>query len=156
MRFWRRLSADRRGQSLVELAITLPVLIALIFGALSFILAAQGKVVVTNAARNAGRLAAIECGKGNANWATEATDIAKRVLNEGALPTKQYAPVADKGVQPGTWYVRASCSGAGGYVTLTVEYAQLNLFPPLGWFLNNQSGGMFYFPFKESVVYPVE
>lgn len=156
MCFWRRLSANRRGQSLVELAITLPVLIALIFGALSFILAAQGKVVVTNAARNAGRAAAIECGKSNPSWDTVARNLAQRVLNEGALPTKQFAPVGTTGTQPGTWYFTASCSGPGGYVTVTVEYAQLNLFPPLGWFLNNQKGGMFYFPFKESVVYPVE
>ncbi|PZN12984.1 MAG: hypothetical protein DIU69_01865 [Bacillota bacterium] len=156
MPFWRRLSADRRGQSLAELAITLPVLIAFTFGTISFILAAQGKVVVTNAARNAGRLAAIECGKGNANWETAARNLAQKVLNEGALPTKKYAPVGTTGSQAGTWYMTASCSGPGGYVDLTVEYAQLNLFPPLGWFLNNQKGGMFYFPFKESVVYPVE
>lgn len=156
MRFSRRLHRDEKGQSLTELAITLPVLIALIFGSISFILAAQGKVVVTNAARNAGRLAAIECGKGNANWNTEARNLAQQVLNEGALPTKQYAPVGSTGTKPGTWYMTASCSGPGGYVNLTVEYAQLNLFPPLGWFLNNQKGGMFYFPFRESVVYPVE
>lgn len=156
MRFWQRLCRNQRGQSLVELAITLPVLIALIFGAISFIMAAQGKVVVTNAARNAGRMAAIECGKGNAAWATEARNLAQKVLNDGALPTKKYAPVLTTGSQPGTWYMTASCTGPGGYVTLTVEYAQLNLFPPLGWFLSNQKGGVFYFPFKESVVYPVE
>ena len=156
MRFLRRLWGDRRGQSLVELAITLPVLVAFLFGTISIILAAQGKVIVTNAARNAGRLAAIECGKGNNNWGVEAKNLAERVLRDGALSVVEYAPVQQTGTKPGTWYVRANCTGPGGYVTLTVEYAQVNLFPPLMWFLNNQGGGIFYWPFKETVVYPVE
>lgn len=156
MRFFQRFWRNKKGQGMVEFVLMLPIIIAVMFGAISMIYTAHGAIAVTNAARNAGRLAAIECGRGNPAWFNEAKNLAQQVLNHANLGTNRFIQVSGQGNQPKDWYVSATCTGTGGYVTLTVEYAQTNLFPPLAWFLRNQSGGIQYFALKETVVYPVE
>lgn len=150
-RFWK----DERGQGLAELVLTLPVLIALIMGSISLILAYQGKAVVTNAARNAGRYIAIECGKGNPNWYDGAVSLVQQDLRSGALAVEDFAPLGGN-AEPGQWYVTASCTGSGGVAQVQVEYAQTNLFPPLRWFLTREDGGSRYFPLRVGMVFPVE
>lgn len=155
MRFLRRLFRDERGQSLLELAISLPLIIAFMLGAISLTMAANGRNVVTNAARNAGRFAAIECGAGKSNWLNDTINLVRTDLEKGALKVGTFAPV-NSNATPGQWYVTASCTGPGGFVTVEVQYAQVNLFPPLQLLLTGQGGSSNHFPMKVSVVFPVE
>jgi Flp pilus assembly protein TadG len=59
MRRWARRSEARRGQSLVEFALTLPILLILLLGILDFGRAVAAYNSVSNAARSAARVAIV-------------------------------------------------------------------------------------------------
>jgi hypothetical protein len=160
---WRRILCralrDRRGQGLVEFALIVPAFLFVLFATIALVMAFQAKVVVTDAARNAGRLVSIECGLGNGNWYADAVNMVRNDLSDGALAVGPFQPFGGA-VRPGQWYVRASCTGQGGTAWVQVQYAQLNLFPPMAAVLPLGQGpgpsGPLVFPLQVAVTYPVE
>jgi Flp pilus assembly protein TadG len=143
-----------RGQSTVELAVGLPVLLFLALASLALLLAEHARTAVIDAARAGARLAAIECGDGVSGWQADAVAEAAQALRAGGL---QLGPAAapSPANPAGAWYVAASCGG--GSATVTVYYNQPNPFPPLGGLLAAGTGaGRATFWLSASVVFPVE
>jgi Flp pilus assembly protein TadG len=140
----------RRGQALVELAIILPVL-ALIFLAIvqfSFIFAAQ--VGVTNAVREAARIAAVSTTTTDAQAATSAPDVYNRLTSNtnGLLKRNVFGFNASNIVTSGVadtqvCYRDGPAAAAGEYVVFVkVEagYRHPVLVPILGAILDGIDG----------------
>jgi len=121
---------QERGASVVETVLVLPLLIGVLMATLAFGMAAVAKAVVTDAARDAGRLAAIECGEGDPAWLADAQAAAAADLGHGLyLGALTATPAAY-----GQWSFQASCSApgqAGGMAEVEIGYAEADLFPPL-------------------------
>ncbi|MDI3297615.1 MAG: TadE/TadG family type IV pilus assembly protein [Bacillota bacterium] len=117
------------GQAALEIALVLPVFIGLLFSTIALVLAFDARMVTTDAARNAARTVSIECAQPGMNWAGDAAAVAERNLRDGGLNVGQQ--VGGKPSAAGQWSVTASCTGEGGTASVTVTYAQVNLFPPL-------------------------
>jgi len=120
-----------RGAAVVETVLVLPLLIAVLLATLAFGLAAIAKAVVTDAARDAGRVAAIECGQGDAQWAADAEAAAAADLGHGLFVG---APTATP-ARYGDWSFQASCATPGepgGPAAVLITYEEVDLFPPLG------------------------
>lgn len=142
------------GQSLLEFALILPAFLAILLGALTFILAFQAKIVTTNAARNAGRLVSIQCNEGMP-YVANSERLLQRDLSAGALIVTRFAPFKTGGVSPGQWYAQVSCDGSMAKVQL--QYAEVDLFPPLQMLLNPKAkDGPMVFPLQVSAEYPAE
>ena len=119
-----------RGASLVETVLVLPLLIGVLMATVAFGVAGVAKAVVTNAARDAGRLAAIECGQGDAAWWADAEAAAAADLGHGL----RVGPVTPDPTTYGQWAFTASCSTPGqpgGQAEVVITYAEVDLFPPL-------------------------
>ena len=162
---FRRFLRDRRGQGLVELALVLPVFIALVFGTISFIWAFEAKVVVTNAARAVARFVSVSCDPSSPgwdpNWITDAESLGGQALKDGALFLQpgMYPSPFTPGTQPaGTWYVGVQCPNPPSQpVSAYVEYNQTNLFPPLSIMLGQSSRmGPGVFTLQVTATYPAE
>lgn len=69
MRPWRRVASAERGQSTVELALLLPVVVVLLLAILQVGLVARDVVLVAHAAREAARAAAVDRAPGAAREA---------------------------------------------------------------------------------------
>jgi Flp pilus assembly protein TadG len=111
MRSLRRFRACERGAELIELAVTLPILLALVAGIIDFGILFQRYEVLTNAAREGARVGVLP------SYAT--ADVQARVTNYLAASGINDAPAA--AVVYGTEAI-----GAGGLtvstVTVTVQY----------------------------------
>ncbi len=121
---------NEQGSAIVEMILVLPLLLALIFGSLALAMGAIAKAVVENAARDAGRVASIECGQDNPDWQQDAQVAAWNGLDRGlhvdGRPSVNPA-------QYGQWSFTASCPvlGTPGVpVTTVITYDEVNLFPP--------------------------
>ncbi|MEW6726174.1 TadE/TadG family type IV pilus assembly protein [Desulforudis sp. 1088] len=102
----RSLWRGEKGQSLVEFALILPLLLLLLFGTIEFGRVFSASLVITNAAREGARLGAV--GKTDAQITQSVKDMCSPPLDGGAL---------DIEVRPAEG-VRAP----GGEVTVTVGY----------------------------------
>ena len=147
---------DERGAAVVETVLVLPLLIAFLMATMAFGMGAIAKAVVTNAARDSARLAAIECGQGNANWFSDAEGAAQAALGHGL-----YVRVLTGAPQSyGAWDFQASCSAPGqpgGAVTVVLTYEEINLFPPIASLLAPGSGpGSRVFNLQAAAVFPEE
>lgn len=117
------------GSAILEMVLVLPLLLGLIFGALALSMGAIAQAVVTGAARDAGRVASIECGQGEASWWQDAESAAHRALSGlhvSGVPSK--APS-----RSGQWGFSADCPvvGTPGVpVSVVVVYEEVDLFPP--------------------------
>jgi len=155
----RRLKAlcrDERGAAVVETVLVLPLLIGILMATIAFGMGAVAKAIVTNAARDSARLAAIECGQGNANWFGDAEAAAQTALGHGLyvrLPTPTPRHYGD-------WDFQASCStpgSPGGAVDVVLTYEEINLFPPIASLLSPGSGaGSRVFRLQAGAVFPEE
>jgi Flp pilus assembly protein TadG len=156
MRGARGPTLHERGASVVETVLVLPLLIGVLMATVAFGLGAVAKAVVTDAARTSGRLAAIECGQGDANWYADAQAAAaaalSRGLRVGALTT---APAAY-----GDWAFQASCATPGvpgAAVTVLVTYDEVDLFPPMASLISpGAPGGSRVFQLEAGAVFPEE
>lgn len=98
-----------RGQAVVEMALILPIVVLLVFGALDVGRLFNAQIVVTQAAREGARVAAVEC---TLNATTCANDVNTRV--NGSLSGLN---VADSNVT-----VSSGPYVAGAAVTVQVQY----------------------------------
>ena len=144
------------GAAAIETALVLPLLIAILMATLALGIGAVAKAVVTNAARDSGRLAAIECGEGIAQWYQDAEASAQSALAHGLLVRRLTA-------QPnayGDWDFQATCSTPGqpgGVVGVLITYDEVNLFPPVGALLAAGGGvGSRVFRLQAAAEYPEE
>ena len=151
----RRDGRGERGAAVVETVLVLPLLLALMFATVGFGVAAVAKAVVTNAARDSARLAAIECGQGNAAWRTDAADAAQEALGRGlSVGQRSASPDAY-----GQWEFLATCPEPGvpgDPVSVDLTYDEVNLFPPLAVLLGRGSAIRPYFTLRASAVFPEE
>lgn len=100
-----------RGQSLVEFALVVPILLLLVLGTLEFGMALHNKIVLTNAARE---------GANYISFRPDEDDNAKQaVINEGALSELTINP-ADVTINPGA--VADRHRGDTITVTVTRQY----------------------------------
>lgn len=119
-----------RGAAIIETVLVLPLLIAVLMATMAFGMATVAKAVVTNAARDSARLAAIECGQGLASWWSDAQAAAASALAHGLRVGAETATPRTYG----QWGFTASCTDPGvpgGMTTVVLTYAEVNLFPPL-------------------------
>lgn len=126
----RRGVRSEQGSAIVEMILVLPLLLALIFGSLALAMGAIAKAVVENAARDAGRVASIECGQDNPNWQQDAQNAALDGLDQGLHVDGR--PSVDP-VRYGQWSFMATCPvlGTPGVpVTTVITYDEVNVFPP--------------------------
>lgn len=146
--------SETRGQSTVELAIGLPVLLLVVFGALAFFMAEHARTTVIDAARAGARLASIECGNGVGTWQRDTVAIVQQTLRGGGLHLAGYAAPAP-GDPPGSWSVAVSC--AQGEATVSVSYSEDDLFPPMGALVQpGAAGAGRTFLLRATVVFPLE
>jgi len=148
--------SDTRGAAVLETVLVLPLLIGLLMATLAFGLGAVAKAVVTNAARDSARLAAIECGQGDANWFADASAAAREALAHGLyVGTLTATPIAY-----GDWEFQAACSTPGrpgGTVTVLLTYQEIDLFPPVAALISPGSGpGRRAFTLRAGAVFPEE
>lgn len=155
MKLGWRWGRDERGAAVVETVLVLPLLLALMLATVGFGVAAVAKAVVTNAVRDSARLAAIECGQGNAAWWTDAAQSAAEALRRGLS-------VGPRTVSPhayGQWAFEAFCPDPGtpgDPVTVDLTYDEVNLFPPLAGMLGGGPAIRPYFTLHASAVFPEE
>lgn len=136
----RLLGRFRRGDATIEFLILFPLFIGALFLGIAFALAALARAEVSVAARAGARVAAIECGQGNAAWAADAQTAAVDDLQQGGLALA--SEVANP-TQAGDWYVGSYCSSfghAGGVAAVQVQYAARNVFPGFGALLGGKAG----------------
>jgi Flp pilus assembly protein TadG len=82
----RRHGRSERGQSLVEFALVLPMLLVVLFAIVDFGRMFQGYVSLTNATREGARMATTGCGKTDLCTTTEISDRVKATAS-GLAPT---------------------------------------------------------------------
>ena len=145
---------DCSGQSTVELAIGLPILLGVILGALALFMGEQARTAVIDAARAGARLAAIECGNNVSTWQSDSIAFVQQSLGQGGLAVGSFtSPAASN--PSGSWYAAVTCTG--GQASVTVYYNEINLFPPLADLIQSGSGpGAATFWLSTTVVFPVE
>ena len=117
-RFLRRLMGEGRGQSLVELALLLPVLLILVLGTIDFGRVFFAYISVTNAARNGADYAA----EGQAATADLDGIRTTALADTGDLPNT--SPT-----NPGVAVATGTDSQGRLYADVTVSYAFTTLFP---------------------------
>jgi Flp pilus assembly protein TadG len=103
-------SKDERGQAAVELALALPLFFLLLLGAVQVALVVRDQVLLTHAAREAAREAAVN----------PSPEAARRAALAGA-------PLAAERLT-----VRAMATGRGGRVTVAVRYRSPTSVPLVG------------------------
>ena len=157
--FGRRKTAPApRGQTLVEVAFVLPILLLLVFGLIDmgrFVLADS---ILSQASREGARLAAVEagwigstdaaCGQAGgpvcpADVGTLIADIRtatnREVAGLGGTITNVYLSCDAPGNQPSNWatFTSASCasSGPGNVVSVRVVYTYQPITPVIGGFI---------------------
>ena len=150
------LARGERGAAIVETVLVLPLLIGLLMATVSFGMGTVAKAVVTNAARDSARLAAIECGQGVSSWYADAENAAASALGRGLY----VGALTATPTQYGQWDFSAYCSTpgqVGGVASVTVTYEEINLFPPLNSFISPGAGpGSKVFNLQASAQFPEE
>ncbi len=148
---------DRSGQGLVEFALVALLLMIIILGGVSMIEGFVARLVTSNAARDAARVAAIDCGDGG-NVSADVQTAAYDDLKGGG---QQVAGSSNPGAMnissasPGEWYVSAqSCPAQGQLETVEVWYAAPDLFPAILHTLGVQYSNAF--DINASATFPVE
>ncbi|MBC8492753.1 MAG: pilus assembly protein [Chloroflexi bacterium] len=78
----RWLRANSNGQSVVEFALTIPIILMLMFGGVQFVVISIDKLLITNAAFEAARAAAVQYDKHTDPGGSRAGDAAKAITEE--------------------------------------------------------------------------
>ncbi len=109
-------SATISGQSLVEVALILPILLLLILGAMDFGRMFVTKIVLTNAARAGANYLAYNPKDKDNNYATTYAIISDEISNSGAVKTSLV-----------TTDTPLNCCTSGSYVGITVKATDIPL-----------------------------
>ncbi len=145
-----------RGAAVVETILVLPLLLGTLLASMAFGMGAIAQAVVTNAARDSARLAAIECGQGDANWYADAQAAAAAALGDGL----RVGALSADPRRYGSWSFQASCGTpgqVGGAATVQLVYDEINLFPPIASLLAPGAGpGGRVFRLQAAAVFPEE
>ncbi len=131
----RRLRSQK-GTETIEFVILFPMMLFLVFGSISYMLALYSKVIVVDAAREGARAQAI--------GAAAAGDKVKQVLKESGL-NDEAAEVS----------VQTNEENGIEYITVHVVYNQPSLFPGLPLLIGNNSWSE-YFKLRSSAVFKKE
>ena len=118
----RRRVAGESGSQLVEFAMILPILLMIIAAIVDFGVMFRTNAVVTNAAREGARLAAIP-GNDQNNYETVRARVAE-TLTEGRLTGPSVVTITPEAVT-----IAASTNGAGARVTVAYTHTTLFLGP---------------------------
>ncbi len=110
---------DEHGQAIIELALVLPMVVLLVFGALDVGRMFNAQIVITEAAREGARIAAVECALGTTNCATDVNTRVQSALT-GLDLTKSNVILS-----PGPYT-------SGGAVTVQVNYTIGFITPLIG------------------------
>lgn len=125
MRLWKALSNDQ-GQSMVELALVMPILLFIMLGTVTFGMAVNTKVAVSGAAREAARAYAVtDPGTGSPD--VNARNKAEAFLKGGVVASD--AEFRQRFNKNDPRYV--SIASDGTYVTVKVTYDQPSYVPGL-------------------------
>lgn len=130
------------GQSFVEFALILPVMLFLIVVGLILALAINAKVTVSHASHEAGRVAAV-----TTNENVIRTIAEKRVLEGGLM--KEYENLKTFDSNDDVTIKRNS----DGTVTVTVSYRQPTVVPLIGGLLGNPNFWGTYIPIRSSATF---
>ncbi len=146
---WARL-ADRRGQSVLEFTLISLVLMMLVFGGIALLDGFSNNVLVTNAARDGARIAAIDCGQG----IDPNNDVSTAVSTDlkAAGPLGSYDGTSISSPQPGAWAYSWSCGST--YATVAVQYDATDLFPAVLKVVGMKNAGAF--TESSSAMFPIE
>ena len=134
MKLFRRLRSSR-GQSLVELSLTLPILLILVFGIIDFGLGMRSYISLTNSVREGARFAAVGNPAGDpadCDGITSDTVYGRLCITTGGLDLTELTPSV----------TYPSGIGPGNSVIVSADY-DYNFVTPLGDFLDFFSGGTF-------------
>lgn len=119
------LRRNESGSSLVELALTLPILLVIMTGIFSFSIALNQKLVLTEAVSTGARFLATDRGDTDPCASTVARVYAA-APTLGQSPTMVFNFAITNGTTTTTWNNKTSCSGAtmttGGSAMLQVTY----------------------------------
>ena len=124
-----------RGQSLVELALILPVFLILTLAVVDFGMALRAYVTVTNAAREGARYAVVDC-----DSSSDITSIKSKVVDSssGLLTAADVSLDADSS-SSGNQDCTSTLPAAGGSIKVSATYTY-NLITPLGNLVTSLSG----------------
>lgn len=135
-RFWNALISDR-GQSMVELALVMPILLFIMLGMVTFGMAVNTKVAVSGAAREAARAYAVT-DPGTGSPEANARNKAEAFLKGGVVASDaEFRQHFDKNDPR---YVNIASDGT--YVTVTVSYDQPSYVPGLFRLLNSSAASL--------------
>lgn len=124
---------ESRGQSLVEFALALPILLLLVFGIIDFGLGLKSYISLTNATREAARFAAVGNPQGSpadCNGSTPTTVYGRLCYTADGLNLANLSPSVS--------YPQGQAPGNSVVVSAQYRY---NFVTPLGDFINFFSGG---------------
>ncbi len=113
------LHGDERGQAIIELALALPLVVLLVFGALDVGRLFNAQIVITEAAREGARIAAVECALGTTDCAIDVNTRVQSALT-GLDPTQSSVILS-----PGPYT-------SGDAVTVQVDYTIGFITPLIG------------------------
>ena len=134
MQLFRRLRSVR-GQSLVELSMTLPILLILVFGIIDFGMGMRSYISLANSVREGARFASVGNPAGepsDCDGFTNDTVYGRICVTTGGLNVDL--------LEPSVTYPEGI--GPGNSVIVSADY-DYNFITPLGDFLNFFSGGTF-------------
>ena len=126
-----RLRPRNRGQALVEFALVLPILVILLLSIIQFAFIFAAQTGVTNAVREAARLAAVNTPTVNAAQATTSADAiyAKLIGANGLMARNVFGFAAGNVVTPGTSVCYLSFTDATGATAVKVKVTGQYLHP---------------------------
>ncbi len=149
-RRWR----DRHGQGLVEFAMVSVALIVLLLGGTALVMGVVARMVTTNAARDAARVAAIDCGAGT-NYVSASQQAVYQDLSGGGQVVQSSPSSSAQSPStsaPGAWDWSVSCSG--GNAAVQVWYNAPDVFPLILHSLGVQRASSFFL--TATATFPVE
>ncbi len=136
-RWLRTFRRGRRGQSLVEFAMVLPILLILIFGIIEFGMGLRSYISLTNATREGARFAAVGNAPGvyptDCTGSVTTTVIGRVCVSVEGLDLADFTSVA---------VTYPSGNSPGNDVEVSADYTY-NFITPLGDFIRFFSGGAF-------------
>ena len=133
----RRSFGGKRGQSLVEFALILPVMIILVFGIIDFGMGLRSYISLTNATREGGRFAAI--GNSAGAYPADCDGISNTTVIGRVCYTMEGLALADIGTV-GVSYPDGQSPGNSVIVSADYTY---NYSTPIGDIIDFFSGGTF-------------
>jgi len=121
-----------RGQSLLEFAFVVPVFLLILMGVIDFSLGLKSWIQITNAAREAARYGAVNCGAGDIDGTPVAELVEDRAIDSATGLNLDPAKIE---------VLNCEAGNATESVTVTIDY-DYKLISPLGGMMSFLGGGI--------------